>query len=150
MWLIVELLFKQIHNDDFKDHTVWKSVFQFSMSIDMLTLSSFSPLDPYCQWPNKFPGRLFNFRGPKGAFTIDRRHLKKIGVFSYNCNKLNKTNMLSAKILRKFRNSGKSTPSIDMSRPSGDPYCSFKSQYRLTYQNPCTLLIFCVAIVSLS
>ena len=28
---------------------VWKSVFQFSMSIDMLTLSSFSPLDPYCQ-----------------------------------------------------------------------------------------------------
>lgn len=31
------------------DHTVWKSMFQFSMSIDVLTLSFFSPLHPYCQ-----------------------------------------------------------------------------------------------------
>ena len=47
-------------NDDFMDQTVWKSMFQFSMSIDMLTLSSFSLLHPY--QPNKCPGCLFNFR----------------------------------------------------------------------------------------
>ena len=50
----------------------------------------------------------------EGVFTIDRRRLKKTGIFSHN--KLNKTNMLWAKILREFRNSGKSTPSIDMSK----------------------------------
>ena len=58
---------------------------------------------------------LFNFRGPSGGVR-DKRRLKERGVYSHNCNKLNKTNMLSAKILREFQNSGISTPSIDTSQ----------------------------------
>ena len=57
---------------------------------------------------------LFNFRGPSGGVR-DRRRLKERGV-SHNCNKLNKTNMLLAKILREFQKSGISTPSIDTSQ----------------------------------
>ena len=65
---------------------------------------------------------------------IDMRRLKEKGVYSYNCNKLNKTNMLLANILniervQKIINSGISTASIDTSRPSRDPYRSFKSQH---------------------
>ena len=61
---------------------------------------------------------------------------------SHNCNKLNKTNMLSTKISRKFKNSVISTPSlIDTSRPSRDPYRSFKSQHRC--QNLCSELLCC-------
>ena len=70
--------------------------------------------------------------GLKGL--IDRRRLEERGVHSHNCNKLNKTNMLSAKISREFNNSGISTPSVDTSRRSRDPYRSFKSQHRC--QNP--------------
>jgi len=63
-----------------------------------------------------------------GAFN---RRLKETDVYCYNCNKLTKTkNVLSAKILRKFKNSGISTPSIDTPWPSRDPYRSFKSQHR--------------------
>ena len=42
--------------------------------------------------------------------------------------------MLSAKISRGFKNSGISSPPIDTSSPSRDPYRSFKSQHRC--QNP--------------
>ena len=49
---------------------------------------------------------LLNFRGPRrqggGEGVIDRGHLKMRGVYSHNCDKLNKTNMLSAKIPRAF------------------------------------------------
>ena len=75
-------------------------------------------------YPYKRPGCQFNFRGQ-----------------SHNCNKLNKTNMLSTKISRKFKNSVISTPSIDTSRPSRDPYRSFKSQHRC--QNLCSGLLCC-------
>ena len=44
--ILFNFFFKQ-NNVDFKDQTVWKLMFQFSMSIDMLTLSSFCPLHPY-------------------------------------------------------------------------------------------------------
>ena len=54
---------------------------------------------------------------------------KERGVNSHDFNKLNKTNMLSAKISREYKNSGISTPSVDLSRPSRDPYRSFKSQH---------------------
>ena len=54
---------------------------------------------------------------------------KERGVNSHDFNKLNKTNMLSAKISREYKNSGISTPSVDMSRRSRDPYRSFKSQH---------------------
>ena len=48
--------------------------------------------------PSKRTGHLFNFRGPSGEHLIDRRRLKERGVYSHNCNNLNKTNLLSAKI----------------------------------------------------
>ena len=54
--------------------------------------------------------------GLKGL--IDRRRLKDRGVHCHNCNKLNETNVLSAKIAREFNNSGISTPSVDTSRQS--------------------------------
>ena len=53
------------------------------------------------------------------------------GVYSHYSNNLNKTNMLSAKISREFKNSGTSTPSIDTFRPSRDPYRSFRSQLNI-------------------
>ena len=54
--------------------------------------------------------------GLKGL--IHRRRLEDRGVHCHNCNKLNETNMLSAKIAREFNNSGISTPSVDTSRQS--------------------------------
>ena len=57
---------------------------------------------------------------------MDRRRLKERGVYSYNCNELNKTDTLVAKISREYKNSA-STPSIDPSRPSRDPYRSLKT-----------------------
>ena len=42
--------------------------------------------------------RLKGRRGGGGAFIPDRRRLKETGVNCYKCCKLNKTNMLSAKI----------------------------------------------------
>ena len=54
--------------------------------------------------------------GLKGL--IHGRRLKERGVHSHNCNKLNETNMLSAKISREFNNSGIFTPSVDTSRLS--------------------------------
>ena len=65
---------------------------------------------------------------------MDRRCLKESGVYSYNCNKLYKTDMLLAKISREFKNSRISTPPIDPSRPSRGPYHSLKSRCRC--QNP--------------
>ena len=44
--------------------------------------------------------------------TLGLKGLKERGVYSHNCNKLNKTNMLSAKISKEFKNSGISAPSI--------------------------------------
>ena len=55
---------------------------------------------------------------------------KERGVNYHNCNCVTsstKTNMLSAKISSEYKNSEISTPSVDMSRPSRDPYRSFKS-----------------------
>ena len=71
------------------------------------------------------------------------------GVYSHSSNNLNKTNMLSAKISREFKNSGTSTPSIDTFRPSRDPYRSFRSQLNIDVK---ILAVqgYCVAIVSLS
>ena len=57
---------------------------------------------------------------------MDRRRLKERGVYSYNCNELNKTDTLVAKISREYKNSA-STPSIDPSRPSRDPYRCLKT-----------------------
>ena len=48
-------------------------------------------------------------------------------LYSHNCNKLDKTNILLVKISREFKNSGIATPSIDTSRSSRDPYCSFSN-----------------------
>ena len=63
-------------------------------------------------------------------------------LFSWkSCNKLNKTNMLSANISRELKNSGISFPSIYRIRPSRDPYCSFKSQHLC--QNPLLGLLCC-------
>ena len=45
---------------------------------------------------------LFNFRGPRRRGGIGRGHLKMRGVYSHNCDKLNKTNMLSAKTPKEF------------------------------------------------
>ena len=56
---------------------------------------------------------------------MDRRRLKERGVYSYNCNELNKTDALVAKISREYKNSASS--SIDPSRPSRDPYRSLKT-----------------------
>ena len=67
------------------------------------------------------------------------RLLKERGVYSHNCNKLNKPNMLSAQTSREFKNDGISTPSINTSR---DPYRSFKSHQRLN-QNPRSGLLCC-------
>ena len=53
---------------------------------------------------------------------------------SHYCNNLNKTNTLSAKISREFKYGSISTPSVDTSRPSRDPYHSLKFQH--LYQNP--------------
>ena len=55
---------------------------------------------------------------------IDSRHFKRRGVYFHNCNKLNQTNKLSAKISSEFKNSGKFTPSTDISPLSRDPYLS--------------------------
>ena len=55
---------------------------------------------------------------------MDRRHLKRGGVYFHNCNKLNQTKKISAKILSEFKNSGKFTPSTDISWLSRDPYLS--------------------------
>jgi len=45
-----------------------------------------------------------NFRGPRrGVYYIDRRRLNERGVYSHNCNKLNKTNTLLAKISRELK-----------------------------------------------
>ena len=54
--------------------------------------------------------------------------------------------MLSTKILRDFKNSGISAPSIDTSMPSRDPDSSFKSNIdaRILSQG------YCVSVVSLS
>ena len=60
--------------------------------------------------------------------------LKERGVYSHNCNKLNKSYMLLAKISREFKNSQISRPEI-------------KSQHRC--QNPRSGLL-CYAFVSLS
>ena len=71
------------------------------------------------------------------------------GVYSHYSNNLNKTNMLSAKISREFKNSGTSTPSIDTFRPSRDPYRSFRSQINIDVK----ILAaqgYCVATVILS
>ena len=54
----------------------------------------------YLKWPNERPGHLFNLRpGSKRGCLIDRRRLKERRVYSHNCDKLNKSNMPSAKIL---------------------------------------------------
>ena len=74
-----------------------------------------------CKYVCKFVGRLFNVRGPEGALNRRGAGVKKRGVYSHNCNKLNKTHMLSAKISREFKNGGKSTRLVDTSRPSRDP-----------------------------
>ena len=55
-------------------------------------------------------------------------------ILTYNCNKFNKTITLSLKMSREFKNSIILTPSFNKSRPSRDPYRSFKSQNRC--QNP--------------
>ena len=96
----------------------------------------------YCKWPNNCQRRLVNSRGPSGGVKRER-HL----LYSHNCNKLDKTNMLLAKISRGVKNSGIATPSIDMSRPSRDPYRSFSNR-----KIDVTILIhcYCIAIVSLS
>ena len=49
-------------------------------------------------------------------------------VYSHNCNKLKKRNMLSATISsREFKSGGISTPSIYTSWQSGDPCHYYKS-----------------------
>ena len=68
-------------------------------------------------------------------------------LYSRNCNKLNKTNTLLVKILREFKNSGIATPSVDMSRPSRDPYCSFSNP---NIDVRIHIRCYCVAIISLS
>ena len=71
------------------------------------------------------PGVSIQFYGSKWGHVIDRRHLEEGGVYSHNCNKLNKTNMLLTIVSRVFENnSGVSTPSW----PSRDAYRSFKSR----------------------
>ena len=78
---------------------------------------------------NKCPKCLFNFRSP-------RRGVGGGGAF----------NILFSKLLqeRELKNNGISTPSIDTSRLSRDPYCSFKSQH--PRQNPTQG--YCIAIIS--
>ena len=51
-------------------------------------------------------------------------------TLTHNCNKFNKTITLSLKMSREFTNSLIFTPSFNTSRPSRDPYRSFKSQHR--------------------
>ena len=70
-----------------------------------------------------------------------RGRLKEKGVYSHYCNKLIKTNMLSAKTSRELKNSGICDPSISTSRPSRDPNRSFKSRHRC--QNPRSGLLCC-------
>ena len=107
----------------------------------------------YRKRPNKRPGRLLNFFGSKWGRLIHTRRLKEKGVYTHNSNKLNKTNMLSAKISREFKNSGISTSSKfvnnnNTSGPSRDPYCSFNwnsnIDIRILAQG------YCVAIFSLT
>ena len=69
-------------------------------------------------------------------------------TLTHNCNKFNKTITLSLKMSREFTNSLIFTPSFNTSRPSRDPYRSFKSQHRC--QKPRLCQGFCVDIVSLS
>ena len=83
------------------------------------------------------------FRGLSGdVFKIDRRNLKGGGYHTHNCNKLNKSNTLSAKISREFKNSAMSTPLIR------------RLEIHIAHSNPnIDVRIFarncCVAIVSL-
>ena len=73
----------------------------------------------------------------QGRF-IGSRRLKERGVYSHIYSKnLNKTNVLSTKISRKFKNNGISTPSSDTPGPSRDLYRSLKSQH--SCQNPHSL-----------
>ena len=53
--------------------------------------------------------------------------------------------MLLPKMSREFKESRMSTPSIDTSRSSTDPYLSFKYQHQC--QNPCSGLLCCHRLV---
>ena len=80
------------------------------------------------KWPNETSGAASINLGVQMEARVQSIK-KERGVYSHDFNKLNKTNMLSAKISREYKNGGISTPSVDMSRPSRDPYRSFKSQH---------------------
>ena len=73
---------------------------------------------------------------------IDWRHLQERGFYFHNCNQLNKTKMLLAKMSREFRNSRISTPPIDTSTL---PRVS-NPDINVRIVGHC----YCVAIVSLS
>ena len=69
----------------------------------------------------------------------DRRRLKERGVYSHYCNKLNKTNMLSAKTSRELRNSGICDPSINTS-----------TRYKSLFQIPTSLSESSLRVIVLS
>ena len=77
------------------------------------------------------------------VFNTARRCLKERGIYSDDRNKLNKTNMLLAKISREFKNGGVSTPTLLICL--GHPYCSFNSQQRS--QNPRSMFIVLLSLV---
>ena len=61
-------------------------------------------------------GHLFQFKWSKRGRLIDRRRFKERGVYTHDCSKLNKTNMLPEKISIGFLSNKILTPSIDTSR----------------------------------
>ena len=81
------------------------------------------------KWPNGTSGAASINLGVQMEARVQSMK-KERGINSHDFNKLNKTNMLSAKISKEYKNSRISTPSVDMSRPSRDPYRSFKSQHQ--------------------
>ena len=72
------------------------------------------------------------------AFKIER------GVYSHNCSKLKKTNLLLEKISVQFINSKNSSPSIDTSRPSRDRHIALLNlnfDVKVLIQSHCALIL---------
>ena len=87
----------------------------------------------------------FNFsRIQERAFDRFEAFKKERGVYSHNCSKLNKTNMLSEKISVQYIKSKNSSPYIDTSRPSRDRHIALLNlnfDLKVLIQSHCALIL---------
>ena len=100
--------------------------FQFFKS--QVTRNSCKPRKPcnieYCKWHNKRPGHLLNFWGPQGGV----KYIGERGGGAFILKTVTSSTKLKCfrqKYQGGYKNEGISTPSIDTSRSSTDPYRSF-------------------------